>query len=65
MKAYMECRGIAPLILNFGTRWVSGFTLGIRPGTREIGAGWDQFRSGSFGEENYILPLPVHEPQTV
>jgi hypothetical protein len=62
MKAYRARRGIAPLILNLGTRWKIVANLTPRPlypraRTQvhiEYKTGWEQNRDGYFGEEKNL-----------
>jgi hypothetical protein len=71
MKVYRWSTGIAPLILNLGTRWRWVFNLSPRPfypekesrypSNRRLGG--PQSRSGRFGEENDLLPLLGFKPQ--
>jgi hypothetical protein len=60
MKAYRGRKGIAPLILNFGTtgKWEPRYPLYRRMGRL-------QSRSGCFGEDSNILPLSGFEPRIV
>jgi hypothetical protein len=72
MKIYSGCRGIAPLILNLGTRWRWVVNLAIRPlyllekppyplNRRLAGL---QCRSGHSAEQN-SSPIPEFEPLNI
>jgi hypothetical protein len=50
--------GITPLILNFGTRWGKWPALRLR-------LGGSHCRSGRFGEDINLLPLPGLEPRFI
>jgi hypothetical protein len=75
MKAHRGSRGIAPLILNLGTRERRGVNSTPRPGhftprkkaryplNRRLSEPQSQF--GHYGEEKDILSLPSFEPQTI
>ena len=60
MKAYMGNRGIAPLILNYGTSWRKGPRY---PMNGRLGG--PQSRSGNFRGEKSLLILTEFEPQAV
>ena len=64
------CGGIAPLILNLGTRWrwilyPSHFISGKEPCYPSSMLGGSQSQCQCFGEEKIILPLPGFEPHVV
>jgi hypothetical protein len=74
MKACMWGRGIAPLVLNRGTRW--SWMIGLSPrllSTRRKEPLYPlngrlyglQSQSWLFGEEKYLLRLPGFEPRIV
>jgi hypothetical protein len=74
MKANLESRDIAPLILDLGTRrrWVVSFTPRLLypqgnspryPLDRRLGG--PQSRSGRGGEEKNSQPLPGLEPPII
>jgi hypothetical protein len=74
MKAYWGSEGIAPRILDLGTkwRWVVSFTP--RPLYSQEKSPWypldkkldgPQSRSGSSGEEKNYQPLPGLEPPII
>ena len=73
MKAYGGCRGIAPLILNIGTRWRLVVNFMPRPlySVKEprcpLNRRLDgpQSQSGCFEEEKSVLSLPGFDPQNV
>jgi hypothetical protein len=64
--------GIAPYILNLGTSWIIVFSFTPRPLCSQEKSrqyqlnktlGGTQSRSGRFGEDKNINPLPGFEPQ--
>jgi len=73
MKPYTMSRGTAPFILNLGTKWRRVVNIKFRrviPGKEpryplKRGLGGPQSRSGRFGEEENLSPLPEFEPRIV
>jgi hypothetical protein len=73
MKAYTGSTGIAPLILNLGTRrmWVVGFMIQLLyvlgqelPVRTQQEPRWGQEPDHTFWKTEKPLPLPVIEPHT-
>jgi hypothetical protein len=73
MKVYLECGGIAPRILDLGTRWRWVVSFTPRPLCPQKKSpsyplewvGGPQSRSGSGDEEKNSQPLPELEPQII
>jgi hypothetical protein len=57
LMAYGGCRYEAPLIFNLHTRW-KWMVLGVLFRYFQYDGGWAQNRSGRFGKEKDLLPLP-------
>jgi len=63
MKAYMRSRGIAPLVLNFGTRWGEELTTEKNPGIRGIGGWMRPVSIWTFRRrELYLTPTSIRTP---